>query len=149
MNCHGKRTFTWSQKIFVLLYILTIVRNHTAFASPISSWQLMDPQFMKSVVADCCTVKVTDTHHHHEKLVPEGYDKPNKGPMVELSHSPFYRQQITRKNCVVNSHPSHHHCSRFSGSNICQTDYAKQKVIVKEGYIGEIWVADGCKFDRL
>ena len=149
MNCRGQSPFACSQKIFVFLFIFYIVENPAAFASPISHLNLMDPQYMESMVAECCDVKITGKHHPHEKLVPEGYSKPGTGLMVELSHSPFNRQKIIRKKCVAKEHPSHHHCSRFSGSNICQSNYSKQKVIVKEGWIGEIWVEDGCKFGRL
>ena len=100
-------------------------------------------------MADCCKVRITDKHHRHEKRVLEGYSKPGKGKIVELDHSPFYRQKIIRKICVAKNHPSHHQCSRFADSNMCDSDYAKQKAIIKDGSIGEIWVENGCKFGRL
>ena len=149
MNFPRKSTFTWSQKFFGFIFIFHIIGNTPAFASPIPSLSLMDPQFMESMVADCCKVRITDRHHRHEKRVLEGYSEPGIGEMVQLDHSPFYRQKIIRKICVAKNHPSHHQCSQFAGSNICQSGYAKQKAIVKDGGIGEIWVENGCKYGRL
>ena len=149
MNFPRKSTFTWSQKFFGFIFIFHIIGNTPAFASPIPSLNLMDPQFMESMVADCCKVRITDRHHRHEKRVLEGYSEPGIGEMVQLDHSPFYRQKIIRKICVAKNHPSHHQCSRFAGSNMCDSDYAKQKAIIKDGSIGEIWVENGCKFGRL
>ena len=150
MNHQRKFTFNLSQIYCGILLTLYFNHNSSVFASPVRPvLDLMNPDSMESVVAECCKVNKTSRHRRHEKLVPEGDGIPGTGEMIELLHNDFYHQRINRKRCMPKTHNQGHFCSSFSDSNICQTDYVKQKVIVKDGWIREIWVESGCKFGRL
>ena len=140
--------FNFSPKIFVLLFSLYISSKSTAFASPVPSLHLMERSSMESMVEECCVVVPTHAYHKHEKLVPEDDATPGMGPMVRLFKSDVYHQRITRRKCTFREHPKDHSCSQLIGSNICDANYAKQKAIVHDGWIREIWVEDGCKFGR-
>ena len=139
------------QRLFVLVFVLHIFSKSSVFASPVPSLNLMDPQSMNQVVAECCKLHITDKPHVLHKLVPEGEATPGTGQSTSLLRSDVYRQRITQKKCVFNKHSQNSFCQspEIKGSNICKSDYVKQKAIVKDGWIREIWVEDGCKFGRL
>ena len=146
MNHQRKITLTLSQICCALLLTMCINHNSYVFASPVLD--LMNPKSLESVVAECCKVHNTSEHHRHEKLVPEGNGTPGVGQMTKLLHNDSYRQRINRRKCMKR-HNESHLCASFSDSNICQSDYVKQKAIVEDGWIREIWVENGCKFGRL
>ena len=149
MKHQQKITFNLSQIFCGLLLMLCISHNSFILASPAPPvLDLMNPESMESVVAECCKVHNTSKHHRHEKLVPEGDSTPGVGQMTKLLHNDSYRQRINRRKCMKR-HNESHLCASFSDSNICQSDYVKQKAIVEDGWIREIWVENGCKFGRL
>ena len=150
MNHQRKFTFNLSQ-IFCGIYLtLCINHNFSVFASPVRQvLDLMNPESMESVVAECCKVHNTSHHHSLEQLVPEGDSIPGTGQITILLHNDFYHQRINRKKCMPKKHNQSHFCANFSDSNICQSDYVKQKAIVEDGWIRETWVENGCKFGRL
>ena len=149
MNHQRKFTFNLSQIFCGILLTLYINHISSVFASPVRPvLDLMNPESMESVVAECCKVHYTSKHHRVERLVPEGDSFPGTGRMTKLLHNDFYHQRINRKKCMKR-HNESHLCASFSDSNICQSDYVKQKAIVENGWIREIWVENGCKFGRL
>ena len=150
MNHQRKITFNLPQIFCALLLTLCIADNTFIFASPVRpALDLINPVSMESVVAECCKVHITSKHHRHEKLVPEGENTPGTEQMIKLLHNDSYHQKINRKKCMPKKHNQGHFCESFSDSNICQSDYVKQKAIVEDGWIREIWVENGCKFGRL
>ena len=142
----------FSQIFCAILLTFCISHNSFIFASPVRPvLDLMNPESMESVVAQCCKVHKTKKHHQYEKLVSEGNGTPGTGQTVKLLDNDFYRQRIIRKQCRPQEYEQSHFCASFSDScirDICQSDYVKQKAIVDDGWIREIWVENGCKFGR-
>ena len=142
MKHQQKVTFNLAQIFCALLLMLCISHNSFIFASPVH-------RSVESMVTECCKVHNTSEDHRHEKLVPEGDGIPGEGKMTILLHNDFYHQKINRKKCMPKRHNQSHFCASLSDSNICQSDYVKQKAIIGDGWIREIWVENGCKFGRL
>ena len=151
MNYPSKFCFRLLQRLFVIFFALYIFSKSPVSASPVPSLNLMDPQSRKQVVAECCKVHITDKPHAFHKVVREEDSTPGIEQSARLLHSDVYRQRITRKKCMLNKHSQNNFCQNpmVQGSNICESDYVKQKSIVKDGWIREIWVEDGCRFGRL
>ena len=151
MNYPSKICFRLLQRLIVLVFALHIFSKSTVFASPVPSLNLMDPQSRNQVVAECCKLHITNKPHALHKVVRDEDSTPGKGQLTSLLRSDVYRQRITRKKCMFNKHSQHNFCQdpTVQGSNICESDYVKQKAIVQDGWIREIWVEDGCRFGRL
>ena len=151
MNFQSKICVYLLQQLLVLIFALHIFPKSSVFASPVPSPNLMDPQSRNQVVAECCKVHITNKTHLLHKLVGEEDSTPGKGQVTSLLHSDVYRQRITRTKCMFKKHSQNDFCQNplVQGSNICKSDYVKQKVIVKDGWIREIWVEGGCRFGRL
>ena len=151
MNYPSKFCFRLLQRLFVIFFTLYIFSKSPVSASPVPSLNLMDSQSRKQVVAECCKVHITDKPHAFYKVVGEEDSTPGIGQLIRLLRSDVYRQRITLKKCMFNKHSQNDYCQNLEdlGSNICESDYGKQKAIVKDGWIREIWVEDGCRFGRL
>ena len=67
-------------------------------------------------------------------------------PEIE-SH--YYNQLIRKKYCVKKDIPEQSLCYQYTNYECNEfTQYVKQRIIVGDGWIREIWIANGCDFKR-
>ena len=138
------RRFTLpSQFTFLLsLSVYLIFTTSLSSTSPIQQ-----EEFLKA----CCKTK--DAHEEHNGFKEYAFGKvvvdpndPERASVLPIHESSQYKQLIRKRYCVAKDIPNKFICNQYLNDE-CKdfTQYVKQRVIVDDGWIREIWVADGCK----
>ena len=136
-----------SQYTFLLsLSVYLIFTNSLSSASPIQQ-----EEFLKA----CCNTK--DAHEENNGFKEYAFGKavgdsndPEGALVLPIHESSQYKQLIRKRYCVAKDIPNKSICNQYLTMQPileCKdfTQYVKQRVIVNDGWIREIWVADGCK----
>ena len=129
-----------SQYFLILIFVLELLFENRF----VSALPLQQPQQLEkgSFVKNCCD---TEDSQHMKYAYGKDSNDPDIRTIIPIYESPHYTQMIRKRYCVAKENPENTFCERYSDDE-CRvfTQYIKQKVIVEDGWIQEIWVPNGC-----
>ena len=130
--------------VVVSLTIFLLFTNSLSFASPIQRHDegIKEKEFVKA----CCNTKDTGLKKRSFWKDVDPND-PELGALLPIYESHYYNQLIRKKYCVKKDIPEQSLCNQYTNYECNEfTQYVKQRIIVGDGWIREIWIANGCDF---
>ena len=132
-----KSTVILSQYFLILIFVLELLFENRF----VSALPLQQPE-KGSLEKNCC---YTEDSQYKKYAYGKDSNDPDIKTIIPIYESLHYTQMIRKRYCVAKENAENTFCERYSDDE-CRTftQHIKQKVIVEDGWIHEIWVPNGC-----